>query len=524
MDLTQESPEGYIKERAGVLSTYRDPYLNRAYNYAKVTLPYIINETEDNSSSEVQLDYNSIGAEYTNHLANRYMNDLFPANRSFFKLRIQDDEITGESDAKQDELLVQGERAARWQFEKRQCRMSYLDALKHCIVTGNALVYYPPDQEIGVQTYALDEYYVMRAPDGTILEIITEDKIAIANLDPDIKQQVISELDLDVDSDLYSETAIIYTYIRLDPENNKQYVVDQAIEGIPLDGTLQTYPKELLPWMPLVWNLTRRENYGRGLIEDHYGSFWALSVLTEALVTGGAILTDFKFFVRPGSMLDVTEMNASASGTYHYADPDDVGTLDHGKANDFKFILELINWYQQKLGKVFLVLSSQMRSAERVTAEENRLRAQELDTAHGGTFSNFSQIWQAPTANLLMRDINVDLKGSGVEPVIITGLDAMGRTADNEKFLYLVNDLAAMQNIPEEVRGRIKPDELLLFLSHGRDVDITKLVMTIEEYQQAQAEQAAAQQAMMASQEMVKKAEPDQIARGLQDATRQQGG
>ena len=123
-----------------------------------------------------------------------------------------------------------------------------------------------------------------------------------------------------------------------------------------------------------------------------------------------------------------------------------------------------------------------------------------------------------------MRDINVDLKGSGVEPVIITGLDAMGRTADNEKFLYLVNDLAAMQNIPEEVRGRIKPDELLLFLSHGRDVDITKLVMTIEEYQQAQAEQAAAQQAMMASQEMVKKAEPDQIARGLQDATRQQGG
>lgn len=122
-----------------------------------------------------------------------------------------------------------------------------------------------------------------------------------------------------------------------------------------------------------------------------------------------------------------------------------------------------------------------------------------------------------------MRDVNVDLKGSAIEPVVITGLDAMGRTADNEKFLYLVNDLASMQNIPDEIRARIKPDELLLFLSNGRDVDIKKLVMTVEEYQAAQEQTLAAQQAMNAEQEMIKKAGPEQIAQGLQDAANQGG-
>ena len=80
-----------------------------------------------------------------------------------------------------------------------------------------------------------------------------------------------------------------------------------------------------------------------------------------------------------------------------------------------------------------------------------------------------------------------------------------------------------MQNIPDEIRARIKPDELLLFLSNGRDVDIKKLVMTVEEYQAAQEQTLAAQQAMNAEQEMIKKAGPEQIAQGLQDAANQGG-
>jgi len=361
-----------IQNRFKLLKTFRDPYVTRAYNYARVTLPYLLSEQEDNSSSEVQLDYNSVGAEYVNHLANRYMQELFPAARSFFKLKMDDDavikqeQIDGTNKAEQEALLVAGEREGRWMFEARHARTSILDGLKHTIVTGNACLFWPPKKEAKVQTYALDEYVVMRSMDGTLLELITEDKKAVLALPPEIKQQVSDDMDLSEDEDLTKVSAKLYTYVKIDEDNPAVYNVAQAIEGVPVPNSEASYPAELLPWLPMVWNRTRREMYGRGLVEDHYGAFYAMSVLTEAIVTGGAIMTDFKFLVQPGSIVDVVEMNSSASGTYHYGEKDDINVVETGKVNDFKFIFELINWYKQTLGKAFLSLSSQMRDAERV--------------------------------------------------------------------------------------------------------------------------------------------------------------
>lgn len=511
-----------IKERYEALKVFRTPYVDRAYDYAKVTLPYIIYDTKDNASTEVQLSYNSVGAEYVNHLANRYMQELFPAARSFFKLQMEESSIvtqeaqTGNSKAEQEKLLVAGEREARWKFEQRHSRTAILDGLKHCIVTGNACVYYPPKNKGRVQTYALDEYVLKRGTDGQLLELITEDKKAVLALDVEMRAKVIATMNLAEDADLTEETASLFTYVKIDPENPKRYIVAQAIEGVPVPDSKGSYPADLLPWMPIVWNRTRREMYGRGLVEDYYGAFYAMSVLTEAIVTGGAMMTDFKFLVKPGSILDVVEMNAAASGTYHYGEPDDVKAIETGKVNDFRFIFELINWYKQVLGKAFLSLSSQMRDAERVTAEENRLRAQELETAHGGVFSNFSLTLQRPTASLLLRDLDLDLKGSDIDPVIVTGLDAMGRTADNEKMLYLFNDLAALQNVPEPFQARMKPSDLMTVMANGRDVEETKFIMTEEEFQAEQQRMQEAQQAQIAGQEMVKKAEPEEIAAGIE--------
>lgn len=519
-----------IQDRYTLLKTYRDAYLTRSYNYAKVTLPYIISEQDDNSSSEVQLDYNSVGAEYVNHLANRYMQELFPAARSFFKLKMEDDSVVeqekvdGTNKAEQEALLVAGEREGRWMFESRHARTSILDGLKHAIVTGNACLFWPPKKEDRVQTYALDEYVLMRSMDGTLLELITEDRKAVLSLPSDIKQQVIADMDLADDEDLTTATASLYTYIKMDEDDPTKYNVAQAIEGVPVPDSEQTYPADLLPWMPMVWSRTRREIYGRGLVEDHYGAFYAMSILTEAIVTGGAIMTDFKFLVQPGSLVDIVEMNSAASGTYHYGEKDDINVVETGKVNDFKFIFELINWYKQTLGKAFLSLSSQMRDAERVTAEENRLRAQELETAHGGVFSNFSLTLQNPIANMLLRDIDIDLKDSNIDVHVVTGLDAMGRTADNEKMLMLFNDLAYLQKVPEPLLARFKPAETITLMANGRDVEEKNFIMDDAAFNQQQAENAKAIAAQNAVTEITKKSDPEQIAAGLQDQVNEEGG
>ncbi len=509
------------KARYETLKTFRNPYETRAFNYAKVTLPYLISQNDDNASSEVQLDYNSVGAEYVNHLANRYMQELFPASRSFFKLQLDDKAVveqeaqTGNSKAEQEALLVSGERKARWRFEQRHARTSILEGIKHTIVTGNALLFWPPDKDKRVQLYALDEYVLVLGLDGTLLELITEDKKAVLSLDPEIRSAVMADMDLDEDSDLTKETAKLYTHVKMSDEDPKKYNVVQAIEGIGIDGSESSYPAGLLPWLPMVWNRTRREMFGRGLVEDHYGSFYAMSILTEAIVTGGAIMTDFKFLVQPGSAIDVVEMNAAASGTYHYGEKDAVNVVETGKVNDFKFIFDLINWYKQTLGKAFLSLSSQMRDAERVTAEENRMRAQELETAHGGVFSNFSLTLQKPIADLLLRDIKIDVKGSEVDPVVVTGLDAMGRTADNEKMLYLFNDLAALKEVPEGILARFKPAETITLMANGRDVEEKNFILSDDDYAAAQQQRQQQQTQQGGTEELQKKATPEQLAESL---------
>jgi len=504
------------KSRYNVLKAGRDQYVTRAEDYSKVTLSYIMPDVEDRTSSEVQNDFNSEGAALVNHLGNRYVQELFPTAKPFFRLRIDEftkkpDEDTTENDA----LLAIGERRARWAFEQREARPVLLDALQHCIVTGNGLVMFPPD---GAKPtfYALDEYVIQRSPNGDVLEIITEETKAINALSADIRDAVIAELDIAADANMNEETATIYTYIRIDEENPDNFLVDQSVESIAVGDEHQSYPKELLPWIPLVWKRTRREHYGRGLVEDHYGSFWALSVLTEALITGAAVMTDIKYLVRPGSVLDVVAMNSAATGTYHYGSPDDVGAVQTNKQADFQFIAAIIADYKKHLGKAFLMISSQIRDSERTTAEENRIRAQELDQSHGGTFSNFASTLQSPIARLLLRDIDINIKGSGIEPVIVTGLDAMGRSAENEKIRYLLDDVSLINNVPEEFRARLRPSNLISVLATGRDVEYEKWVMTEEEFL---AEQQAAQEAQagqMAGEAMLDKADASQIAEGVQ--------
>jgi len=504
------------KTRYEELKAGRDQYVTRAESYSKVTLSYIMPDSEDRTSQEVQNDFNSVGAELVNHLSNRYVQELFPTAKPFFRLRIDEftkkpEEDTSETDA----LLAIGERRARWAFEQRQARPVLMDSLQHCIVAGNAMLMFPPS---GVKPtmYALNEYVVQRSPNGDILEIITEDVKAINALDEEIRDTVIAELDLDADANMNEETATIYTYIRIDEENPENFLVDQSVESVAVGDPAQSYPKDLLPWIPLVWKRTRKEHYGRGLVEDHYGSFWALSVLTEAMVTGAAVMTDIKYLVRPGSVLDVVAMNQAGTGTYHYGSPDDVGAVQTNKQADFQFIAVIIADYKKHLGKVFLSISSQIRDSERTTAEENRLRAAELDQSHGGTFSNFSITLQGPVARILLRDIDLNIKGSSIDPVIVTGLDAMGRSAENEKIRYLFDDMAMLNNVPEEFRARIKPSDLMNVLSTGRDVEGEKWILTQAEFEALMEQQQAAQAQQQAGEAMLDKADATQIAQGVQ--------
>lgn len=144
------------------------------------------------------------------------------------------------------------------------------------------------------------------------------------------------------------------------------------------------------------------------------------------------------------------------------------------------------------------------------------MRAQELEKAHGGVFSTLALNLQKPLATLLLDDLNVSLNKSGIDTIIVSGLDAMGRVSDNEKLLQLFNDLGVMSQLPPEILSRFKFTDLIHFLANGRDIDIRKITLTEAEFSKMQQAQQQAQQQNMASEELLNKAEPEQIAQGMQ--------
>ena len=511
-------PEGgKIKQRAEELRTIRDKYRDRAREYAKLTIPSLVPEVEETDSVEFQHDYNTEGAKLVNSLANTYVQTLFPAGMSHVKLIMEQEQFKamekqGTSKASIEEIFGLIERNHRYRFETVGSRPVMLDMMKHLIVAGNYLLYKPKDGKL--MGYAIDEFMVLRSLDGQVEEVITEDKKFIATLDPEIRSQVVAEMNMDPDD--VSTTVTLYTWIRRDPDNRDKWVSDQSVEGIPV-GQQNSYTTESMRWIPVMWNRTRREMYGRGLVEEHYGSLWTLSILSEAMAVGCVSLADIKYLVRPGSLVNVQELNAAASGTFHYGEADDINAISTDRSRDIVMIKDVIDTYKRHLAEVFMYLPGTMRDAERVTAEENRLRAAALERAHGGVYSQLAEGVQKPYGQLLLWEMNVSgLEQDGIKLQITTGADALSRGSENDKINHWLSDLSNLGAVPPAILGTFKLNEFVKKTAAGRDVDAQAFVMN--EQEQAQANQAMQDQ--LAQQEMgsalAKKAEPDELAAAMQ--------
>jgi len=514
-----DTPEaGVIKQRATELATVRDKYRDRAREYAKVTLPYLLPEVEETDSVEFQNDYNTEGAKLVNAAANTYVQTLFPSGRSFIRFQMEEEDFKelekqGESKAQVETLFATVERNFRQRFEVVGSRVAALEALKQLIVTGNVLVHKMPEKR--TNTYAIDEFMVLRGLDGTLEEIITVDKKFIASLDEELRANVLSEMKVEEDD---VETVVeLYTWIRRGSEGDRDmWYVDQAVESIPV-GEQQTFKTDALPWIPVMWQRTRREMYGRGLVEEHYGSFWTLSILTEAMAIGCVSLADIKYLVRPGSLVNVEELNSSASGSYHYGEADDINAISTDRQRDIILIKDVIEVYKRHLAEVFMYLPGTMRDAERVTAEENRLRARSLEKAHGGVYSTLADTFQRPYALLLLDEMGVgNLDTDGVKLVITTGQDALSRGNENDNINHWLSDLAGLGQVPEPVLRGIKIIDFAKKTAAGRDVDYSAIVMSEQEMQQAAQAQQQQQEQAVAGQELAKKADPEQLAAAMQ--------
>ena len=155
----------------------------------------------------------------------------------------------------------------------------------------------------------------------------------------------------------------------------------------------------------------------------------------------------------------------------------------------------------------FLLNTAIQRQAERVTAQEIRFMAQELESALGGVYSILSQELQLPLVNILMERMQSTQKipklpKGTVTPVIVTGVEALGRGNDLQKLREYVIDLVQLANVSPETIQRINFGDLVARLATGHGIDTIGLIKTEEQLQAELQQQQEAQQQQMLSEAM----------------------
>ena len=475
-----------LKSKFDELNSGRAHLLARCEKYAGWTLPNVFPLSNYDDSDEMQHDFQSVGARAVTNLANKIMMALFQPSKPFFRMNLtkeQQIKAMEEIGAELPELqkaIAEVERAAAERLNKKNGRIVLTEAVILLIITGNALLSAPTNENLGV--YSLRDYVIVRNIAGDPLEIIIQEKKKVRNLE-DRLAKLCSEHGKD-------ESANVAVYTCAKKVGEDKFLVWQELDDIAYcHKKVGLYAKSNLPWIPLTWNLPRGADYGNGLVENYAGDFHTSSTLAQTILDFSSTVTDIKNLVNPSGMTDVEELAGAASGAYVTGREEDIFSYSPKVAMAADFLLSISDRVERRIGSAFLLNSMVTRDAERVTAEEIRMQAQELESSLGGVYSRLAVDLQQPLAHRLMAEENIAFKT--VEPVIVTGLESLSRMSEVDRLRAMLQDAAMLSDLPDRLAIRLKYGGVLNKLAAGHGVDTEGIIATEEEVAQEQKRQAA---------------------------------
>ncbi|UUB18448.1 head-to-tail connector protein [Salmonella phage vB_SalS_PC192] len=494
---SSQKREGFAENGAkavyDALKNDRNSYETRAENCAKYTIPSLFPKDSDNASTDYTTPWQAVGARGLNNLASKLMLALFPM-QTWMKLTISEFEakqlVAQPAElAKVEEGLSMVERILMNYIESNSYRVTLFETLKQLVVAGNALLYIPEPEGTynPMKLYRLSSYVVQRDAFGTVLQIVTLDKTAYAALPEDVRNSMDSGQEHKGD-----EMIDVYTHIYLDEESG-EYLKYEEIDGVEIDGTDASYPVDACPYIPVRMVRIDGESYGRSYCEEYLGDLRSLENLQEAIVKMSMISAKVIGLVNPAGITQVRRLTKAQTGDFVSGRPEDISFLQLEKAADFSVAKAVSEQIEGRLSYAFMLNSAVQRTGERVTAEEIRYVASELEDTLGGVYSILSQELQLPMVRVLLKQLQAtnqipELPKEAVEPTISTGMEALGRGQDLDKLERCIaawSALAPMQNDPDINIATIK-----LRIANAIGIDTSGILKTPEEKQQEMAEAA----------------------------------
>ena len=516
----------------------RNYRLEQARTSGRLTLPYLIPLSDEATALRNQdfvLPWNGIGARGVQNLASKLLLALLPPTETFFRFTIDEIEMgkneqamyqqgaTPEQVAKQksefDIALAKLERAVLHSIETSNDRVAVHEMLLHLIVGGNVLMYVADE---GLKCFHLNKYVLRRDPMGNPLEAIVNEKISIENL-PDSARELVDEKEGEVTGIVdekgrskYEQNVNVYTHIQWE---NKRVSWYQEISGQEVPASRGSAPENESPWLPIRMYRIDGDSYSPGYVEAAcIADLQTAEALSQAITEGALVSAQVKHLVKPSGIANPKKLAEAPNGAYVPGNPDDVFTLQINKAQDLNIALQSMQTIEMRLSQAFMLNTP--RQAERVTAEEVRLQALQLEQMLGSVYAILTTEFQQPYVSrklvlLTRRGKMQKLPDQLVRPVVSVGLAAVGRGQDLEKTARFMQILQQTLG-PEGITTYVDPSELIRRLASSMGMDLVGLIKSEEQLQQEQQQQ---QQMMLAQQAMAspmadpkKQAEAEAIA------------
>lgn len=477
------------------LETIRNPFLERARDCSRLSLPPLIPDDGSTTDKRFPTPYQSVGARGVNNLSSALLLSLLPPNAPFFRLLVDENAlrkmqaVDPQIKAEVEKSMSQRERLVMREIEAQAIRSAVFEALKHLIVAGNVGLYFPVEGG-PMRVVRLDRYVVKRCPLGYVRKVIIKESVAPSMLPPEAMVDA---------GDNHENIVDLYTCIH-SVDNNKVEVW-QEIKGNIVPNSYTVVDENKSPFIALRMIRVDGEDYGRGYVEQYLGDLKSLEALMEVIVQGSAASAKVLFLVNPNGTTRPAVLAKAPNGAIREGNAADVTVLQVNKMADFSVAQATINTITERLSYAFMLTEASIRNAERVTAEEIRLVTQSIERQLGGVYSLLSQEFQLPLVNKIMDQMErmkklPKLPRKFVTPTIVTGIDALGRGNDLQRLDLYLQGIGQLLG-PEAIQQVVNVREYMNRRAAALGIETEGLLKTEEEI--AAEQQAAIQQQYLQS-------------------------
>ena len=478
MAYEEQLPSEFYEQK----STKRKAYEDRAKDIAELTLPYLIRADGASESTPLSdLNSQSFSGRCVNTLKAKMGMALMPPATSSFRLQPSSEvlmqlEMSDQEMSDMNTIISGATNVINKELEAQQIRESLFNVIAQLIVVGSCIV--EKIENDGIIIHTLKNFVVDLDRRGRPLAICIRETLKRMDLPDNITPAE------------EKEEYELFTMVYRDAESKDKWVLKQDIEG-ELVGDEKSYNNVNLPYKYLGWTWMSGDYCHRPFSEDYFKDMENIDALSQLMSDGSLVAGKNIIFVNErGGRTRKRDVADSANGDIVDGSAEDVTMFQSQKGQDMRVVSDHLSTLKRELAASFLLNESATRDAERVTAEEVRFMAQELETSSlSGIYSKLSSEWSEWIIQMVINELKYDFQT--LEPNIITGLDALGRSAEMQKLDGAMTRLSQL-----ELMTWIKESELVSRILVQQGIDMTNLVKTPDEKatEEQQAQQAQAQQ------------------------------